>query len=60
MRIENTMVSGYGKPDEARIYATKDIFGDYIPDPVYRCERCKDTVMPQCMAGMASGSARTA
>lgn len=45
MRIENTMVSGYGKPDEARIYVTKDIFGDYIPDPVYRCERCKDKLL---------------
>ena len=33
-RIENTMVTGWGKPDEAMLVA----FGN---DPVYRCERCK-------------------
>lgn len=44
MRIENTMVSGIGKPDEAMMYA-KGISEDYTPDPVYRCERCKDALM---------------
>jgi hypothetical protein len=44
MRIENTMVTGWGKPDEVRMYA-KGIFEDYTPDPVYRCGRCKDTLM---------------
>jgi hypothetical protein len=44
MYIENTMVTGWGKPDEAMVYA-KGIFDDYTPDPVYRCERCKDTLM---------------
>ena len=39
--IENTMVTGYGKPDTVRMYG-KGIFEDYTPDPVYRCERCKD------------------
>jgi len=37
MRIENTMVTGYGKPDEV-IWSVHG----YEPDPVYRCERCKD------------------
>ena len=41
MMIENTMVSGYGKPDEAMMYA-KGMFEDYVLDPVYRCERCRD------------------
>ena len=41
MMIENTMVSGIGKPDEAMMHA-KGIYEDYAPDPVYRCERCKD------------------
>ena len=40
-RVENTMVTGYGKPDTVRMYA-KGIFEDYAPDPVYRCDRCKD------------------
>ena len=34
MYVENTMVTGYGKPDEATLVA----FGN---DPVYPCERCK-------------------
>ena len=34
MYIENTMVTGCGKPDEAMLAA----FGN---DPVYLCERCK-------------------
>lgn len=41
MYIENTMFSGIGKPDEAMMHA-KGIFEDCTPDPVYRCERCKD------------------
>lgn len=40
-RVENTMVTGCGKPDTVRMYA-KGIFEDCAPDPVYRCERCKD------------------
>ncbi len=44
MMIENTMVTGYGKPDEVLMHA-KGIFEDYAPEPVYRCERCKDTLM---------------
>lgn len=41
MYVENTMVSGIGKPDEAMMHA-KGIYEDYVPDSVYRCERCKD------------------
>lgn len=41
MYIENTMVSGIGKPDEAMMHA-KGILEDCTPEPVYRCERCKD------------------
>jgi len=32
MMIENTMVSGYGKPDEAMMYA-KGMFEDYVLNP---------------------------
>lgn len=39
-RIENTMVTGYGKPDEV-IWSVHG----YEPDPVYRCERCKDKLL---------------